>query len=118
MSELKAVYATDKDSVTSLYYPKSVVDKVIAEKDKEIAKLKGDNETLKKQRDDLFTQGTQKAFDLVGEKLRHRATRRALYKACANWAHYLKDILFRDEHEAEKWSKMERKCLKKVEELK
>ena len=31
MSELKAVYATDKDSVTSLYYPKSEADKVITE---------------------------------------------------------------------------------------
>ena len=36
MSELKAVYATDKDSVTSLYYPKSEADKVITEKDKEL----------------------------------------------------------------------------------
>lgn len=31
MSELKAVYATDKNSVTSLYYPKSEVDAVITE---------------------------------------------------------------------------------------
>jgi hypothetical protein len=30
MSELKTIYATDKDSVTGLYYPKSEADKVIA----------------------------------------------------------------------------------------
>lgn len=40
MSELKAVYATDKDSVTGLYYPKSEADEVIAEKDDVIAELK------------------------------------------------------------------------------
>lgn len=43
MRELKAVYATDKDSVTSLYYPKSEVDKVIAEKDAEIERLRGES---------------------------------------------------------------------------
>lgn len=126
MSELKAVYATDKDSVTSLYYPKSVVDKVLAEKDKEIAELKGDNETLKKQRDDLFTQGTQKAFDLVGEKLRHRATRRALYKACANWAcakmeyEQFDSNMFMCGFITDKevsWESMMKKCLKKAEEF-
>jgi len=30
MSELKTIYATDKDSLTGLYYPKSEADKVIA----------------------------------------------------------------------------------------
>lgn len=38
--ELKAIYATDKDSVTGLYYLKSDVDAVLAEKDKDIAELK------------------------------------------------------------------------------
>ena len=47
-----------------------------------------------------------------------RRLQRALYKACANWAHYVKDILFRDEHEAEKWSKMETRCRAKAEEYK
>lgn len=46
-----------------------------------------------------------------------RKLRRALYKACANWARY-EGILFADEHEAEKWSKMIRKCLKKAKEYK
>ncbi len=58
MNELKAVYATDKDSVTSLYYPKSVVDKVLAEKDKVAA-----------EKDEEI-----------------RRLNRALYKVCMNWA--------------------------------
>lgn len=48
-----------------------------------------------------------------------RRLKRALYKACANWA----DIVAFEETEgigydnlvAERWRKMERKCLKKVE---
>lgn len=52
--------------------------------------------------------------------MRERRLRRALYKACANWA----DIVAFEETEgigydnsvAERWRKMERKCLKKAEE--
>ena len=50
-----------------------------------------------------------------------RKLKRALYKACANWA----DVVAFEETEgigydnsvAERWRKMERKCLKKAEEF-
>ena len=58
----------------------------------------------------------------VDAGMRERRLRRALYKACANWA----DVVAFEETEgighdnsvAERWRKMESKCLKKAEEYK
>ena len=44
-----------------------------------------------------------------------RRLRRALYKACANWAHFAV-AFFSSYATKEKWSKMFSKCLKKAEE--
>ncbi|MEE3391647.1 MAG: hypothetical protein VZR28_10770 [Candidatus Cryptobacteroides sp.] len=60
--------------------------------------------------------------DVVDANMENRRLRRALYKACANWA----DVVAFEETEgighdnsvAERWRKMERKCLKKAEEYK
>lgn len=53
----------------------------------------------------------------VDAGMENRRLKRALYKACANWARF-EGALFADEHEAEKWRKMEHKCIKKAEEYK
>ena len=91
MKELKAITVINAYQLecndNDLVYLKSDVDKVLAENDAEIHRLK-----------------------------------RALYKACANWA----DIVAFEETEgighdnrvAERWRKMERKCLKLAEEHK
>lgn len=76
-------------------YLKSEADKVIAEKDAEIVKLKQVQEAANCQ------------------------LKRALYKACANWA--LSTLAWLDcidQGEPRKWSEMRRKCLAKVAELK
>lgn len=60
--------------------------------------------------------------DSVDAGMRERRLRRALYKACANWA----DVVAFEETEgighdnsvAERWRKMERRCLEKAEEYK
>ena len=46
-----------------------------------------------------------------------RSIHRALYKACANWAH-VAVAFFSSYATKEPWHKMESKCLKKVEEFK
>lgn len=108
MSELKAykgdiyipVYGSIADAEV---YLKKEVDEAIAE--------------LKKKLEDV--QASMHA-DVVDANMENRRLRRALYKACANWA----DVVAFEETEgighdnsvAERWRKMERKCLNKMEE--
>jgi hypothetical protein len=114
---------------------------IIKEKDKEIAELKkklmpclnGDciltcevvekygkeNAELKRKLESV--QATAYA-ESVDAGMRERKLKRALYKACANWA----DVMAFEETEgigydnsvAERWRKMESKCLKKAEKYK
>lgn len=94
LKEVMNVMQVSGERIPSGYYKKPEVDAVIAEKDAEIAEL----------------------------KTNERRLRRALYKACANWA----DVVAFEETEgidydnsvAERWRKMERKCLNKMEEYK
>lgn len=82
--------------------------------DKVIEKLKAKLETVQAS---AYT-------DSVDAGMRERRLRRALYKACANWAHekddryYLKYVCISDDAliEYERWRNVERKCLKKAEE--
>jgi hypothetical protein len=53
----------------------------------------------------------------VDAGMRERRLKRALYKACANWAHFAV-VFFSSYAIKERWYKMERKCLKKAEEYK
>lgn len=48
--------------------------------------------------------------------MRERRLRRALYKACANWAHHRVFVRFKTNEKA--WEKVERKCRAKMEEYK
>lgn len=54
-------------------------------------------------------------------KRENRKLKRALYKACANWADVVAfeetDGIGHDNSVAERWRKMESKCLKKAEEF-
>ena len=55
-------------------------------------------------------------------KAENRKAKRALYKACANWADVVAfektEGIGYDNSVAERWRKMESKCLKKAEEYK
>lgn len=130
---------------------KEDVDKVIAEKDKEIALLKericnGDvsrstwiddcfdkdkeieelkqklenvNELIKTARQMLEDAKATHYAEMVDAGMRERRLHRALYKACANWAHSNRSFaLVLDFKYPENWDEMERKCLKKAEEYK
>jgi len=48
----------------------------------------------------------------------NRRLRKALYKACANWAKYKKWDTFTPDKDWKKWHEMSKKCLKKAEEYK
>lgn len=86
------------------------------EVDAAIAELKSENEQLKSKLENV--QATAYA-DSVDAGMRERRLRRALYKACVNWA--LSTLAWLDcidKGEPRKWSKMLQKCLKKAEEYK
>lgn len=55
--------------------------------------------------------------DVVDANMENRRLRRALYKACANWAHFAV-AFFSSYATKKKWHKMEQRCLKKAEEYK
>lgn len=55
--------------------------------------------------------------DVVDANMENRRLRRALYKACANWANFAV-AFFSSYATKEKWHKMERRCLNKMEEYK
>ena len=125
--ELKAeTIVPQGTTITLQMYPKSEVDKTIAEKDAQILDL---IEQVQKERsakvdykisaNDL-SDGLKKAYEeieslkashyveMVDAGMRERRLRRALYKACANWAKAYRYPSFR---------KMERKCRAKAEEF-
>ena len=95
-------------TITLQMYPKSEVDAAIAELKDEWRSEHEACEALKAKLEDAG--------------MRERRLQRALYKACANWA----DVVAFEETEgigydnsvAERWRKMERKCLEKTEEYK
>jgi hypothetical protein len=157
MSELKYKLMLSKDMSWVPCYLKSEADKVIAEKDAEIAAFKAMAEEREKEIEFMHSNckwyagdgcarlhgelmaavgdvGELKAeieslkashyAEILDAGMRERRLRRALYKACANWAHekddryYLKYVCISDDAriEYERWRNVERKCLKKVEE--
>ena len=119
MSELKAVHAFDVyeeyiktgDDDAAQVYLKSEVDSFIDE-------LKREHH---KERHEYIDMVAQLKAKLVEQESENRKLKRALYKACANWA----DVVAFEETEgighdnsvAERWRKMERKCLKKAKEF-
>lgn len=104
--ELKAYIAPTADGKgLADYYLKSDVDAAIAE--------------LKQKLEDA--KATAYA-DSVDAGMRERRLKRALYKACANWANlevFDRTVGIDDPNvEANRWALMRNKCLKKAEEYK
>lgn len=89
-------------------YLKQEVDKVIAEKDEEIAELKEKYEAMHQ----AFAKYVVESAD------RERALKRALYKACVNWAFLAQWERGPLVETWEKWEQMERKCRAMAEEYK
>ena len=114
MSELKVYVKPIKTNmfgkmvVGQSYYLKSEADKVIAEKDKEIARL----EAIRKVHVEAIA---SMEAGLHQDEKEIRRLKRALYKALANWAHEAK---FDYDDDFGPWYDMEHKCLKKAEEYK
>lgn len=77
---------------------KEDVDHLLNEKDAEIESMKATHDT-----------------EMMDAGMRERRLRRALYKACANWAHFA--VAFFSLYTIKnRWHWMELKCLKKLEE--
>lgn len=98
-------------------YLKSDADVVIAglqvkleAKELEVANLKEDALNTDKAREKWLQLARKQAMEI-------RRLRKAVYKACANWAHFAV-AFFSSYATKDPWHKMELKCLKKVEELK
>lgn len=107
-------------------YTKRDVDALLAEKDAEITELKAKNKRLEELKD-KYSSCDEKAINTIAKcELKIRMLSRALYKACANWAHgkdgryYLKYVCISDDAriQYERWRRMERKCRAKEEEYK
>lgn len=94
VNDPKLIEAMFKGDAPDIYFAPDV-DTLIAEKDALIAELKA---------------------KLVDAGMRERKLKRALYKACANWAHHRVFVRFKTNEKA--WENMERKCRAKAEEYK
>lgn len=79
-----------------------------------IKHLESENTELKQKLEDVQA---SMYCDVVDANMENRRLRRALYKACANWAHFAV-AFFSSYATKEKWHKMERKCRAKAEEYK
>ena len=109
--ELKAEPMIINDDYTALYYPKKSVDAAIDE-------LKREHH---KERHEYIEMVAQHKAKLVEQESENHRLKRALYKACANWA----DVVAFEETEgighdnsvAERWRKMESKCRAKAKEF-
>ena len=101
----------------------------------EISRLRAENAELKQklqdqciscpvkmQEDDVVAELKAKLEDAkatayaesVDAGMRERRLKRALYKACANWAHHRVFVRYKTNEKA--WENVERKCLKKSKE--
>ena len=133
------VYLTNNvdDAIAELKEAIRIKDELLIENGKQIgelkAKLEDVNELIKTARQMLEDAKATAYAESVDAGMRERRLKRALYKACANWAVYEKLINNRDAYEAseylpsaeakfrnraERWSETETKCLKKAEEYK
>ena len=112
MSELKAKGQITND--TRLVYLKDEVDTVLDEKDKTIA----DAVKIMKEQEHEISEKDKEIEELNDEI--HKL-KRALYKACANWAkseRYTEATWHGDEHREDLWANVQTKCRAKAEEYK
>ena len=123
LKEVMNVMQVSGERIPSGYYKKPEVDAVLAEKDKEIAELKQkleDVNELVKESKELLKESQkmhQRCADNASKQIRR--LKRALYKACAEWAlSTLSWLDCIDQGNPVKWGEMRWKCLKKAEEYK
>ena len=146
IAELKADYhaeveevCVEKTNVDTLEQLLKEKDKALGEKDallndfremqRQLAEKCGRLEDAIDKNDDEIAELKQKLesvqasmyCDVVDANMENRRLRRALYKACANWAgseRYTEATWHGDEHREELWAKVQDECLKKAEEYK
>ena len=84
------------------------------------AKLEDVNELIKTARQMLEDAKATHYAEMVDAGMRERRLKRALYKACANWAFAREELAanFIDVEDAKKWAVVNVKCIKKAEEYK
>ena len=102
-------------------YLKSEADKVIAEKDAEIARLKATPEDIMKEVFDkvlIYPHEMVRLEDAYRLAVSLRKMTRAFYKACANWAFLAQWERGELKENWEKWEKVEVKCCEKAKEYK
>lgn len=108
LKEIMLVNQVSGERTPSGTYKKAEVDSAIAE-------LKAENERLKKceiwMKQHFFCEEV-----IACESAKNRRLKRALYKACANWAHHRVFVRFKTNEKA--WENVERKCRAKAEEYK
>lgn len=116
--------------------PQHVMDVTVKAID-EISRLRAENAELKRklqdqciscpvkmQEDDVVSELKHNLEDAkasaytesVDAGMRERRLKRALYKACANWAHHRVFVRYKTNEKA--WENVERKCRKKAEQYK
>lgn len=118
-------------TVHGRYYLKYEVDALLAEKDAEITRLESACRAFATERDanqdaiyelrkEIESLKASHYAEMVDAGMRERRLRRALYKACTNWAICKACILeyFCIKINAKKWEKMYHKCRAKAEEYK
>lgn len=112
-----------KELCDTLYYLKSEADKVIAEKNKEIAELKDQYKDMDVTHTvhiaKMNAKLEEQESDIVEKDTEIRRLKRALYKACSNWARserYTEATWHGDEHREELWAEVQDKCRAKAEE--
>lgn len=70
---------------------------------------------------EMYVAEMEKAAKLESVNAENRKLKRALYKACANWARserYTEATWHGDEHREELWASVQAKCLKRADEAK
>lgn len=105
--ELKHQFMLNKEMSWVPCYIKSEADMVIAE-------LKAELKAEENRKDGVGKRWFERCMEMRTE---NRRLRRALYKACANWAHFAV-AFFSSYATKEKWRKMENKCRAKEDEYK
>ena len=88
---------------------KAKLDKAIAERDGNQVCIDALKQKLENVQASMYA-------DVLDANMENRRLKRALYKACANWAHHRVFVRFKFNEKA--WENVERKCLKKAEEYK
>lgn len=119
LGEGKAIAFMPEDSIGVWVHIQEVRD-LLDVKDKEIAELKEQYKDMDVTHTVHIAKMNAKIEELEDNvdfwKKENRRLKRALYKACANWAHHRVFVRYKTNEKA--WENVERKCLKKAEQYK